>query len=89
MKVQKRDGRIVAFEEDKIVAAIQKANVEVDSKQQADKNLIDEAITNVEKTGSEVMAVESIQDIIEKTLVRHNKYALAKNILYTDIKEVF
>lgn len=66
MKVQKRDGRIVEYNADKITAAIKKANVEVDNSQKVSDDLIEEAIGNVEKTDKEVIPVETIQDIIEK-----------------------
>lgn len=69
MKVQKRDGRIVEYNADKITAAIKKANVEVDNSQKVSDDLIEEAIGNVEKTDKEVIPVETIQDIIEKTQV--------------------
>ncbi len=81
MKVQKRDGRIVTYEADKITAAIKKANVEVENSQKANEELIYEAIENVEKTTGDVIPVEMIQDIIEKTLVGHNKYVLAKKYM--------
>ena len=81
MKVQKRDGRIVEYNADKITAAIKKANVEVDNSQKVSDDLIEEAIGNVEKTDKEVIPVETIQDIIEKTLVAHNKYVLAKKYM--------
>ena len=50
MKVQKRDGRIVEYNADKITAAIKKANVEVDNSQKVSDDLIEEAIGNVEKS---------------------------------------
>ena len=81
MKVQKRDGRIVEYNADKITAAIKKANVEVDNSQKVSDDLIEEAIGNVEKTDKEGIPVETIQDIIEKTLVAHNKYVLAKKYM--------
>ena len=81
MKVQKRDGSIVEYNADKITAAIKKANVEVDNSQKVSDDLIEEAIGNVEKTDKEVIPVETIQDIIEKTLVAHNKYVLAKKYM--------
>ena len=40
MKVQKRDGRIVTYEVDKITNAIKKANVEVEPSQKASDELI-------------------------------------------------
>ena len=57
VKVQKRDGRIVEYNADKITAAIKKANVEVDNSQKVSDALIEEAIGNVEKTDKEVIPV--------------------------------
>ena len=79
VKVQKRDGRIVEYNADKITAAIKKRMLRWTTAKVSD-DLIEEAIGNVEKTDKEVIPVETIQDIIEKTLVAHNKYVLAKSI---------
>ena len=81
MKVQKRDGRIVTYEVDKITNAIKKANVEVEPSQKADDELILTAVENVENLTGDVIPVETIQDIIERTLVSHNKYVLAKKYM--------
>lgn len=81
MKVQKRDGRIVTYEVDKITNAIKKANVEVEPSQKADEELIGKAVENVENLTGDVIPVETIQDIIERTLVSHNKYVLAKKYM--------
>ena len=81
MKVQKRDGRIVSYEVDKITNAIEKANVEVENSQKADSELIAKAVENVENLSGDVIPVETIQDIIERTLVSHNKYVLAKKYM--------
>ena len=81
MKVQKRDGRIVTYEVEKITNAIKKANVEVENSQKADDELIHTAVENVENLTGDVIPVETIQDIIERTLVSHNKYVLAKKYM--------
>lgn len=81
MKVQKRDGRIVTYEVEKITNAIKKANVEVENSQKADDELILTAVENVENLSGDVIPVETIQDIIERTLVSHNKYVLAKKYM--------
>lgn len=81
MKVQKRDGRIVTYEVDKITNAIKKANVEVENSQKADEELIFKAVENVENLSGDIIPVETIQDIIERTLVSHNKYVLAKKYM--------
>ncbi len=81
MKVQKRDGRMVPYDADKIRAAIEKANNTVESFERADGLLIEDVIRYVEETIKDVIAVESIQDRIEEYLVRCNKYALAKKYM--------
>lgn len=81
MKIQKRDGRIVPYEEDKIVAAIHKANNEVGETDRADEALIQEILEFVQSEGKERQTVEHIQDMIEQCLVEHNKYALAKKYI--------
>ena len=49
IKVQKRDGRIVNYDREKIVRAIQKANAEVDAAERAGEALIDGILDDVEK----------------------------------------
>ena len=66
VKVQKRDGRIVEYNADKITAAIKKANVEVDNSQKVSDDLIEEAIGNVEKDAcctQQVCTCEKVYDI--------------------------
>ena len=81
MKIQKRDGRIVPYEAEKIVAAIGKANNEVEEKDRAGEEIIEEILTNVEKLHKDKLTVERIQDMIEADLVKHNKYTLAKKYI--------
>lgn len=81
MKIQKRDGRIVPYGEDKIIEAIRKANHEVEENDRADDILVDEILTAVQAEGREMQTVEHVQDIIEQHLVEHNKYALAKKYI--------
>lgn len=81
MKVQKRDGSIVVYEQDKIRNAIEKANYEVEESEKASEALIDEIIQHVEDAVKEVVPVESIQDMIEQELVNHNKYKLSKKYI--------
>ena len=45
MKIQKRDGRVVPYEEDKIREAIHKANNEVEERYRASEGLIEGATT--------------------------------------------
>lgn len=81
MRVQKRDGRITAYDEEKIRAAIEKANETVEEKERVDGELIDDIIRHIEETGKGVLPVETIQDMIEARLVEHNKYKLAKKYM--------
>ena len=73
MRIQKRDGRIVPYEEEKITAAIQKANNEVEEKDRAGEELMREILTAVKDEGRELQAVEHVQDVIEQHLVQGNK----------------
>lgn len=63
MRIQKRDGRVVPYEEEKIVAAIQKANNEVEEKDRADQALVQEILEAVQGEGRELQAVEHVQEI--------------------------
>ena len=73
MRIQKRDGRIVPYEEEKITAAIEKANNEVEEKDRAGEELVREILTAVKDEGRELQAVEHVQDVIEQHLVQGNK----------------
>ena len=81
MRIQKRDGRVVPYEEEKIVAAIHKANNEVEEKDRADDALIAEILCAVKEEGSELQTVEHVQDLIEQHLVEANKYVLSKKYM--------
>ncbi|MCM1387116.1 MAG: anaerobic ribonucleoside-triphosphate reductase [Bacillus sp. (in: Bacteria)] len=84
MKIIKRSGAEVAFDLEKIVAAIKKAN---DSVKDRDK-LTDEEIDSI----AEVVAdhceemkhspsVEEIQDMVENQLMKYNAYTMARNYI--------
>lgn len=81
MRIQKRDGRIVPYGEDKIIEAIRKANHEVEENDRAEKELVDEILRAVQEEDRELQTVEHVQDVIEQHLVEHNKYALAKKYI--------
>jgi len=81
IKVQKRDGRIVEYDRDKIIKAILKANAEVELTEQAGKDMIDAILDDVESRSEDVMNVETIQDMIESGLVNNNKYTLSKKYI--------
>ena len=81
MKIIKRDGRIVDFDRQKIMVAIQKANEEVRGRQKASKEDIKEIVNYIEDLDKKRMLVEDIQDIIEEKLMEMEKYELAKKYI--------
>ena len=78
MKVVKRNGSIVDFDQSKIANAISKANNEVKGSQRATKKEIGEIIDYIKSLGKERMLVEDIQDIIEEKLMEFSHFELAK-----------
>ena len=78
MKVVKRDGRVVDYDRNKIVVAIQKANVEVEREEQISEDKIDSIVAGIENRHADKMLVDEIQDMIEQKLMSEGKYALAK-----------
>lgn len=82
MKVQKRDGRITEYDKNKITTAIRKANAEVPEREKIADDSIDSIIGYVEKfAGKNILNVETIQDMIERRLVKEDKYVLAKKYI--------
>ena len=89
MKVTKRDGRIVDYDRNKIILAIQKANVEVDRYEQVSEETIDAIVASIENKRTENLMVEDIQDMIEQKLMAERKYELAKKyIIYRYTREM-
>ena len=85
MQVTKRDGRIVQFNKDKIIQALQKAFMEIDKEITEDsKQKIEQIAQSIEKENeNKELNVEEIQDIIEKKLMSSNRKDVAKiYILY-------
>ena len=76
--VLKRDGRIVGFNEEKIVTAIRKAMLHTDKGE--DMQLIRQITDHISFKGDAQMTVEAIQDLVEMELMK----VLPKNhwILY-------
>ena len=81
MKVIKRDGRAVDFDQEKIRIAISKANQEVKPRERATKDEIKEIITYIEELGKKRILVEDIQDVIEQKLMEFQKYELSKRYI--------
>ena len=66
--VVKRDGRIVGFNEQKIMAAIRKAMLHTDKGE--DTTLIEQITDHISYRGKSQMSVEAIQDAIELELMK-------------------
>lgn len=81
IKVQKRDGRMVDYDREKIIKAIQKANAEVELSEQASEEMIHAILDYIEDHAGDVINVETIQDMIESGLVNKNKYTLSKKYI--------
>ena len=88
-RVIKRDGRRTAYDRNKIVSAIQKANDEVETSEKISEDKIYNILASIENRGNEEMAVEEIQDIIEQKLMAEKKFVLAKTyIIYRYNREL-
>ena len=89
MKVIKRDGRVDAFDLNKILVAIRKANVEVDSIDKITEEKIEDIAGSIASMKRETIQVEDIQDLIEQKLMAEGKYVLSKAyILYRYKREL-
>ncbi len=89
MKVTKRDGRIVEYDRNKILVAIQKANAEVDHHEQVSDEKIDSIVAGIENKHMDNLMVEDIQDMIEQKLMSEGKFELAKKyIIYRYTREM-
>ncbi|MFQ5816289.1 MAG: adenosylcobalamin-dependent ribonucleoside-diphosphate reductase, partial [Candidatus Hydrothermarchaeaceae archaeon] len=84
-KIQKRDGRAVAFEPKKIANAIHKALVAVNEADgELSEQLTIEVIKMIEKNyADKIPSVEDVQDVVEETLIKSGHTRVAKAyILY-------
>lgn len=83
-KIQKRDGRIVNFDSDKIVQAIKKAFEAANERNgEAAKKLAEEVVELVEERIKGIPRVEDVQDLVEEVLIKHGYARVAKKyILY-------
>ena len=88
-KIEKRDGRVVLFDQEKITNAIWKAAVAVGGKDKNRARFVSNKVVEIvaEKFSPEdVPHVEEIQDIVEKTLIESGHAKTAKAyILYRDL----
>lgn len=76
--VQKRDGREVLFDKDKIINAVLKAFVEVDGELTTYAKDKAREISNYIESLNKDMSVEEIQDIVENKLMSSNRKDVAK-----------
>ena len=90
MKVYKRNGTEQDFCLDKIINAIKKANNAVSDDGKLTDEQFDKVVATVEKflEPFDTVKVEDIQDLVEKALMKHNRYEIAKAyILFRDKKQ--
>ena len=88
MKIQKRDGRIEAFDRNKITEAIGKAFA--DTKEIHDNALLEELTDKVLKAleNEHEISVEMVQDRVEEVLMASGAYRTAKSyILFRKTRE--
>jgi len=85
--VEKRDGRIVGYNEEKIKAAIRKAMLATERGE--DESLIQKISDRIGMTGAEKMTVEEIQDRVEIELMKSSRKDVAKRyIAYRDQRSI-
>ena len=85
--VVKRDGRIVGFNEQKIMAAIRKAMLHTDKGE--DASLIEQITDHISYRGKSQMSVEAIQDAIELELMKSARKDVAqKYIAYRNQRNI-
>lgn len=77
--VVKRDGRIVGFNEQKIMAAIRKAMLHTDKGE--DEGLIEKVADHVSCKGKAQMTVEAIQDMVEVELMKSSRKDVAQKYI--------
>ena len=84
IKVEKRDGRIVSFNPDKITNAISKAFQSTEGKYDINEvlKLTEEVVKKLDVEDREVVNVEEIQDIVEEVLGEDHFEVSRKYILY-------
>ena len=85
--VEKRDGRIVGFNEQKIMAAIRKAMMQTEKGE--DEHLISLITDHVAQRGRTQMSVEEIQDAVELELMKSSRKDVAqKYIAYRNQRSI-
>ena len=77
--VVKRDGRIVGFNEQKVMAAIRKAMMTTDKGE--DERLLNQITDHVAQRGQTQMSVEEIQDMVEMELMKSKRKDVAQKYI--------
>ena len=89
MKVKKRDGKLVKFDQNKIIEAISGANQDVKGREKATIANKKEIVKYIKALNKDIITVEEIQDIVEKQLMEIGKFELAKQyIVYREKKNI-
>ncbi len=85
-RITKRDGSIVAFDEAKILAAIERAGIETGEFGEIEaRELAEKVLTKISKKKQRVLTVEQVQDIAEDVLIGSKFKRTAKAyIIYRD-----
>ena len=85
--VKKRDGRIVGFNEQKVMAAIRKAMLHTDKGE--DERLLYQITDRIAQRGESQMTVEEIQDMVEMELMKSSRKDVAqKYIAYRNQRSI-
>ena len=85
--VVKRDGRIVGFNEQKVMAAIRKAMLHTDKGE--DERLLYQITDRIAQKGDGQMTVENIQDLVEMELMKSSRKDVAqKYIAYRNQRSI-
>ena len=77
--VVKRDGRVVGFNEQKIMCAIRKAMMHTDKGE--DQQLVQEITDHITFRGKAQMTVEAIQDMVEVELMKSKRKDVAQRYI--------
>lgn len=84
--VLKRDGRIVGFNEEKIIAAVRRAMLHTDKGE--DMELARDIADRIACRGQEQMSVEEIQDCVEMELMKSRRKDVAQVYMLIEINAV-
>lgn len=85
--VEKRDGRVVGYNEEKIKAAVRKAMLSTEAGE--DEALVQKIADRIGMSGPERMTVEQIQDRVEIELMKSSRKDVAKRyIAYRDQRSI-